>query len=108
MTTFLMTKHACRRSQQRAVRNSQVAGLFHLADLSAPVDRKMTALRVSRDALHEAIAEGMAPADADRLGRRVIVLSDDGAVVTVAHLHGEKARSYRRRDRRAYWKGASR
>lgn len=105
MTTFTMTKHASRRSQQRAVRSNQLTALFRLADMSTPVDRNLTALRVSRDALFEAVFEGMAPAEADRLARRTMVLSDDGAVVTVAHLHGAKARSYRRRDRRAYWKG---
>lgn len=107
MKTFTMTKHARRRSQQRAFRNSQIAALFGLADLSVPVDRHLSALRFSRTALSEAVADGMAPADADRLARRTMVVSDDGAILTVAHLHGPKSRKYCRRDRRAYWRGAN-
>lgn len=104
MPSFIMTKHASCRSQQRAIRSAQLSDLFQLADIIVPVDRRVTALRVSRDVLHEAIAEGKAPALADRLLRRTMLLSDDGAVVTVAHMHGTKARAYRRRDRRPYWK----
>jgi hypothetical protein len=104
MSLFTMTKHACHRSQQRSISSSQLTTLFSLADMAIPVDRHLTAFRVSRMALSEAIADGMLPAEADRLARRTMVLSDDGAVVTVAHLHGTKARSYSRRDRRPYWK----
>ena len=106
MSTFRMTNHACRRSQQRSVSSEQLSALFWLTDMATPVDRRLTAHRISRNALFEAVADGMAPAIADRLIRRAMVLSDDGAVVTVATLHGTKAQSYRRRDRRPYWKGS--
>ncbi len=106
MTNFTMTIHATRRSQRRAIKRPQIEQLFLLSDTSSRVDRHLSALRLSRSALQEAMADGMPPAEADRLAGRTIVLADDGAIVTLAHLHGSKSCAYRRRDRRAYWKGA--
>ena len=106
MPTFKMTHHASRRSQQRGLRAFQIEALLDLADLCVPVGRNLNALRLSRDALNDAIADGLSPAIAANLERRAIVLADDGAIVTVAHLHGAKSRAYRRRDRRPYWTGA--
>ncbi len=106
MTNLAMTIHAARRAQQRAIKRTQIEQLFLLSDTSSRVDRHLNALRLSRSALQEAMADGMPPAEADRLAGRTIVIADDGAIVTLAHLHGSKSRAYRRRDRRAYWKGA--
>ena len=100
-----LTQHANRRAQQRAIRPQQIEQLFLLSDLVIPVDRHLSALRISREALRDAVANGMAPADADRLVGRTMVLADDGSIVSLAHLHGRKARAYRQRDRRPYWKG---
>jgi hypothetical protein len=99
-----LTQHASRRAQQRAMRHDQIEQMFLLSDLVTPVNKNVCALRVSRTALAEAIADGLAPAEAQRLSGRTMLLADDGAVVTLAHLHGRRARAYRQRDRRPYWK----
>lgn len=106
MIDLAMTRHATRRAQQRAINRLQIEQLFLLSDMSSRVDRHLGALRLSRGALTEALADGMPPAQADRLAGRTLVLADDGAIVTLAHLHGSKSGAYRRRDRRAYWKSA--
>jgi hypothetical protein len=104
MERFRLTRHAERRCQQRGFRSVQLTAFREIADLCVPVGRGLSALRCSRDALREAVSDGMAPADADRFAGRVMILADDGAVVTVAHLHGRKAWTYRRRDRRPFWR----
>lgn len=106
MIDLAMTQHATRRAQQRSIRRVQIEQLFLLSDISSRVDRNLGALRMSRTALKEALADGLPPAQADRLAGRTLVLADDGAIVTLTHLHGSKSGSYRRRDRRAYWKSA--
>lgn len=105
MSQYHYTKHATARMQQRGFGHQQVARLVDLADLYTPIGRAMGALRVSRSALAEAVAEGTLPqADADRLSRRAVVMAEDGAIVTLAHLCGRKSASYKRRDRRAHWR----
>ena len=98
------TRHATERMQQRGFCRDQVGMLVDLADLYTPIGRAMGALRVSRSAVAEAVADGLSGAAAERLGKRVAVVADDGAIVTLTHLFGRKAASYRRRDRRAYWR----
>jgi hypothetical protein len=105
MTDFSMTRHATRRAQQRAIRKVQIEQILLLSDTSSPVARHLNATRLSREALQEAVADGMPPAEASRLAGRTILLADDGAIVTLLHLRDSKARTYRQRDRRAYWKG---
>ena len=105
MPQYNYTKHATVRMQQRGFCHQQVARLVDFADLYTPVGRALGALRVSRSALAEAVADGMLrQADADRLSRRAVVMAEDGAIVTLAHLCGRKSASYERRDRRAYWR----
>ena len=106
MINLAMTRHATRRAQQRSIKRSQIEQIFLLSDMSSQVDRHLGALRLSRGALKEAVADGMPPAQADRLAGRTLVLADDGAIVTLAHLYGSKSGAYRRRDRRPYWKSA--
>ena len=102
--SYFITKHANKRRQQRGFRSADLANLFSLADLDVPVSKGACAIRMSRSALAEALADGLRPAAAERLTRGVMVLADDGAVVTMAHLHGRKSKSYTRRDRRPFWK----
>ena len=104
MKNINWTKHATTRSQQRGFGRDQVERLIELADLVTPVSRGAAALRVSRSAIAEAVAEGLCSKAAARLAGRVAVLADDGAIVTVAHLCGRKAKAYKRRDRRPFWK----
>lgn len=98
------TKHAEHRMRQRGIRDDQVSILASLADIDVPVGRSLYALRLSRKALVEAQAEGLKVGTADRLRRMVLVESSDGALVTVAHLHGPKSRAYRRDDHRKFWR----
>jgi hypothetical protein len=106
VTGFTMTHHATCRGQQRAARRGQVEQLFLLSDISSSVDRHLSAIRLSRAALQEAVADGLPPGQAERLQGRSMILSDDGAVVSLVHLHGRRSANYKRRDRRPYWKGA--
>ncbi|MBB5730612.1 hypothetical protein [Sphingomonas prati] len=104
MQQLIMTRHANRRARQRGMRHVQIEQLFLLSDLASQVDRHLCAFRVSREALREAVADGLPPSEAERLAGRALLLTDSGTVVTLAHLHGGKAQMYRRRDRRPYWK----
>lgn len=99
-----LTKHAQMRMQQRGVKDLRMEILRNLADLELPVGRGLHAMRLSQRALSEARAQGLSAQEADRLQRMVLVESADGALVTVAHLHGGKAKAYTRRDRRKFWR----
>ena len=98
------TKHATHRMQQRGIRRHQVERLIDLADLYIPVGRALGAIRISRPAIAEAVADGwLCRAEAERLKRRAVLIADDGEIVTVAHLYGRKSASYTRRERRNHW-----
>ena len=98
------TKHAGVRMRQRGVRDYQVLAIANLADLEVRVGRHLHAMRLSPCALAEAASEGLSQQQMDQLRRLVIVEAADGALVTVAHLHGRKSKAYRRRDRRKFWR----
>ena len=104
MKHYRTTKHATERMQQRGTRNESVLNLIELSDVTTPVGRRLHGLRISRRALDEAMADGLPPSEAARLDRLVAIVSEDGALVSVANLHGRKSTAYRRRDRRAYWR----
>ena len=104
MNRFRTTKHSEARIRQRGLRASQVQRLVELADLDVSVGPNATAIRLSRKASAEAIADGLSPAVIEKLTGKAVVLADDGAIITVAHLYGRKSSSYTRRDRRAYWR----
>lgn len=101
---IIATKHAGKRMRQRGIRNEQVLAVAQLADIDVPVGRSLHAMRMSRHAIAEAAAEGLSASEFDRLRHMVLVESADGALVTVAHLHGRKSRAYSRRDRRKFWR----
>lgn len=102
VASYNLTLHAKVRANQRGVSDRRLLSLLVIADIAVPVGRDLHAHRVSRGALAEAIAEGLSPSDADRLSNIAVVEADNGAIVTVAPVHGRKGRHYRRRSRR-HW-----
>ncbi len=103
LNSFHITRHAQARANQRGIDGTRLNLLLSHADIIVPVDRNMCASRLSRQAQSEALQAGFSPADVERSGRFAVVEADDGAIVTVAAVHGPKARHYKRRTRR-YWK----
>ncbi len=99
-----LTKHAAGRANQRGVTHAAIGRLWLLADREVPVAASLSARSLSKSAIAEAIADGFSPSEVDRVRRLALVVSGDGAVVTVASIHGRKGRHYQRRMRR-YWKG---
>lgn len=99
-----MTYHSSVRANQRGINNERLSALLNIADIDVPVGRRLSARRVSRAALHEAIKEGLPPSQADRLKRLAVIEADDGAIVSVASVYGRKGRRYKRRVSN-YWKG---
>lgn len=103
MHRYKWTRHGEARMQQRGFTKISAEMLMQLADIATPIGRNLDALRMSHKALAEAVADGLPRAAADRLAKRCAVIANDGAIVTLVHVHGAKSRSYKRRDRRAYW-----
>ena len=98
------TRHAELRMRQRGIRHGQISTLVNLVDIDIPVGRSLNALRMSRQALAAARADGLSNQEIDLLSRIALVESSDGALVTVAHMHGSKSRVYRRHIRRKFWR----
>jgi hypothetical protein len=78
--------------------------IFDLADVAKPVARGLTVLRVSRRSLACAAEQGIDTATVARLRKLAVVLAQDGTLVTCTHIHGGKAKSYLRSDRRKFWR----
>ena len=100
---FGMSQHAQARANQRGVTKCQMTLIISYADIFVSVGRNLKACRLSRQALKEAVADGISPSEVDRLKRRAIIEADDGNIVTVAVPHGKKGRHYKRRMRH-FWK----
>ena len=97
-----LTRHAEVRANQRGITKRRLESLLSIADIDVAVGRHLHARRASRSAIAEAIQEGLSPSDAERLSRIALIQADDGAIVTVAPVHGRKGRHYRRRLHR-FW-----
>lgn len=102
--SYRLTLHAETRMQQRGIKKENLVHFLDYADLSKPVGRHLQAIRISKDGIRDAIADGLNAHKLVRLLNMVVVNSDDGAVVTCAFLYGRKAKNYTRRDRRKYWR----
>ena len=106
LASHTITGHAAVRANQRGVSHCRLAALLAVADLDVQVGRRLHARRASRRALLEAIADGLPPALVGRLSNLAVIEADDGAVVTVAPIHGQAGRHYKRQSRR-HWRGAT-
>jgi hypothetical protein len=95
-TDRILTAHGRKRLRQRGMPDAQLHALLDLADRDVPVGGGCRALSVSGRCAGQARAEGASPALLERLQRRIVVLADDGRVVTVLHADGRRARHYRR------------
>ena len=93
---LILTAHGRRRARQRGAPDAVLDALLDLADRDVPVGGGCRALSLSTPRAAQARAEGTAPALLERLRGRVLVLAEDGRVVTVLHAHGRRARHYRR------------
>lgn len=78
--SFFITRHARVRMQQRGIKHTRLASVLEYADLSNPVSRHLSAIRVSKRAVQEAIADGVDPQEMKRAFRMVVINSVDGAL----------------------------
>ena len=104
MNNLRWTKHAATRMQQRGFTKMTAELLVVHSDLVTPLGRNLVGFRMSHQAVDEAVDNGLPRAIAERLVRRCAVVADDGAILTLVHVHGTKSGAYKRRDRRAFWK----
>lgn len=100
---FQFSEHAKVRANQRGVSKPQLKLVINYADIFVSVGRDLSAGRLSRQAVNDAVADGVPPSEVDRLKRLAIVEAADGKIVTIAVVHGKKGKHYRRRMRR-FWK----
>ncbi len=79
-----LTRHAHQRCQQRGIRARLLNAVLENADVVSPAYGGSVLVSVSRARAEKLNLD-------DRLGHVAVVLSqDDGAVVTVAHIHGSR------------------
>ena len=102
--SYRLTLHAETRMQQRGIKKENLFHFLEYADLSKPLGSHLQAVRISKEGIRDALADGVNAQKIVRLLKMVVVNSDDGAVVTCAVLYGRKAKNYTRRDRRKYWR----
>ncbi len=78
-----LTRHARQRCQQRGIRARLLNAVLENADVESPAYGGSVLVSVSRARAEKLNLD-------DRLDRLGVVLSQDGAVVTVAHIHGSR------------------
>ena len=88
-----LTRHARQRCQQRGVRASLLRSVLKNADVEKPAHNGAMLVSVSKARAEELNID-------DRLGRLGVVLANDGAVITVAHISGNRRGKVWRRGRR--------
>lgn len=99
-----LSRHAEARSNQRGISQASLLALMEIADFAKPVARGLTVLRATGRSLAFAAGDGFDPATIASLRKLIVVQAEDGTLVTCAHLHGRKAKSYLRRERRKFWR----
>lgn len=94
-TELLLTAHGRRRAAARGFSADVLGDLISIADRAVPVGRGCHALSASNAAIAAAREDGMAPEMLDRLRRRVLVVDEDGVVVTALIAFQRRSRHYR-------------
>jgi len=87
------TRHARQRCQQRGIRPGLLEAVLAHSDVERPAGSGALIVSVSKDQAQKLNVD-------DRLGRCCVVLSDDGAIITVGHVHGARRGKSWRRGRR--------
>ena len=90
-----LSRHATRRSQQRGIRHKIIDFVCATFDLDRDVGSGRRAVSCSRIALDKALREGMATDIVDGARRLVLIISDDGVIVTVINRQTWFARFHR-------------
>lgn len=92
-----LTEHASIRANQRGVPHGVIAHLLDHADVETRVGGGCVALSLSRRRLADRDVRKSIGGDVDRLRNLAVVCNpQDGAIITVLHQHGAKARRYHR------------
>lgn len=87
------TCHARQRCQQRGIRVGLLEAVLVHSDVERPAGSGALIVSVSKAQAQKLNID-------DRLGRCCVVLSDDGAIITVGHVHGTQRGKLWRRGRR--------
>ncbi|MGE0116769.1 MAG: hypothetical protein AB7S71_14610 [Dongiaceae bacterium] len=82
--------------QQRGIAVETVRCLLLIFDRDVPVGGGCSALSVSHEGLASMASDGAAPDLIDRVKGIVLVVNEDGEVVTIQHDRGGVGRRYRR------------
>lgn len=77
------TRHSRQRCQQRGIRPELLEAVLTHSDVERPAGGGAVMMSVSKARATKLNLD-------DRLGRCCILLSEDGAIITVAHFHGTR------------------
>jgi hypothetical protein len=95
-TDLLLSAHGRRRAAARGFSYAVMTSLADIADREVPVGRGCVALSASTGAIASAREDGLAPEALERLRGRVLVMDNDGVVVTALVRHRRRGRHYLR------------
>ena len=98
-TDLLLSAHGRRRAAARGFSYAIMGSLTDIADREVPVGRGCFALSASAEAIASAREDGLDAEALERLRGRVLVMDNDGVVVTALITHRRRGRHYRRHGR---------
>lgn len=78
----LLTKHAQERAQQRGMPAAALDLVYRCGDVDLPAGGGCTRRAISHRAAAELLAEGESPALVERAARLILVIGNDGMVLT--------------------------
>jgi len=93
---YILTTHAQKRAQQRAVRPIVVGFVLHHADIDLEAGEGCRALRISKKKQAMLVRDGVSPSEIARAANVIVLVGNSGDVVTVMHDHNSHGRRYRR------------